>query len=266
MGEPPIVFNFAIVGSGPELAHLNLQRLLAERIQPDLVIIEFWPPFWCVNREFKEFSHQTNVGLLSFGESQLLKNYLEDPAPLYRTWATAQFFPLVTNRLSILDWFAPQWVLPPVAPSHYTEHLDGMGWWSPTISVQPQERLQLIDRYRKIYAPRLIDYRIATMPDRALRNILALCHRDKIRAVVVFLPEGTGFRTIYPPATLAVIEDYLKRVGNDAQVPIVDARSWVSDDQFIDGHHLLPEGAESFTRRLGEEVVKPLLQNSSVGL
>ena len=42
-------------------------------------------------------------------------------------------------------------------------------------------------------------------------------------------------------------------------VSVVDARAWVPDDGFMDGHHLLPEGATTFTKRLGTEVLQPML-------
>src|SRR4051794_4989235 len=42
----PLVYNFAQVGSGPEMAHLSLRRLLDAGVRPDWVFLEFWPPTW----------------------------------------------------------------------------------------------------------------------------------------------------------------------------------------------------------------------------
>jgi hypothetical protein len=43
-------------------------------------------------------------------------------------------------------------------------------------------------------------------------------------------------------------------------VPVVDARTWLDDDDFTDSHHPLQRGAEKFTRRLGRELLEPLVQ------
>ena len=37
-------------------------------------------------------------------------------------------------------------------------------------------------------------------------------------------------------------------------VPVIDARDWVADKDLWDTHHLLPEGAEVYTDRLGREL------------
>ena len=44
---------------------------------------------------------------------------------------------------------------------------------------------------------------------------------------------------------------------------MIDAREWVPDVGFSDGHHLLPAGATTFTDRLGREALIPLLRNDS---
>ncbi len=88
--------------------------------------------------------------------------------------------------------------------------------------------------------------------------MLDLCRREGLRAAVVVLPEGDAFRALYPPEALRKIDDYLDRLAAD--VPVIDARGWVGDDGFADGHHLLPSGASVFTARLAREALSPLLR------
>ena len=41
-------------------------------------------------------------------------------------------------------------------------------------------------------------------------------------------------------------------------VPVVDARGWLSDEQFEDGHHPLLAGQQAFTNQLYRDVLLPL--------
>jgi hypothetical protein len=261
-GRDPLVFNFAQVGSGPEMAHLSLQRLLDFGIRPDWVLIEFWPPTWGTERGIKEFMDQVNVGCLDWGGVRLLGRYVSRPRRLYRQWWNMQLVPLVTQREALVRHVAPSWALTPTEPDRRCQNLDRLGWWSPMTSVEPEERGRLVERYRRVYEHRLRRYRVAKTPDHALREIVALCDRERIRATVVVLPEGEVFRGLYPDKARRDVTDYLDRIGRECRVQVVDARDWVDDDGFMDGHHLLPEGAAVFTRRLGRDVLQPLLANA----
>src|SRR5262249_24732041 len=89
---------------------------------------------------------------------------------------------------------------------------------------------------------------------------LALCRRQRIGVVLVAMPEGSEFQSWYPSAVRAEIDAYLERLVREEQVPLVDARSWVPDNCFADGHHLMPKGASLYTEQLSREAILPLLQ------
>src|SRR5581483_9834485 len=91
------------------------------------------------------------------------------------------------------------------------------------------------------------------------REILATCRQEGIAAGLVVLPEARWFRDLYPPAARAEVADYLGRLGRECQVPVIDARDWVADEDFADGYHLRPGGATAFTTRFGADVLRPLL-------
>src|SRR5207237_4423858 len=44
LNRPVIAFNFGITGAGPVMENLDLQRLLADNVCPDLLLIEVLPP------------------------------------------------------------------------------------------------------------------------------------------------------------------------------------------------------------------------------
>lgn len=255
----PLLFNFAQVGSGPEMALLSLHRLLALRIRPDWVLVEFWPPTWTTQRSLKEFSEQINIAALDWNSVRLLGQYVARPRRLSRDWLAAQWVPLYTNRDLLLHRLAPALALKRGEDDRRCRDLDRFGWWSPTLAVDRDEHQRLVERYRRFYTPRLRNLHVERTPDRALRSLLELCRREGIRASLVVLPEGSEFRTLYPPEALRDVATYLARIERECGVPVIDARRWVGDDGFIDGHHLLPSGATVFTRRLADEILQPLL-------
>jgi hypothetical protein len=55
------------------------------------------------------------------------------------------------------------------------------------------------------------------------------------------------------------VAEYLGRISRELHVTVIDARDWVSDDDFIDMTHALPRAAGPFTERLGREAVLPLV-------
>jgi hypothetical protein len=77
--------------------------------------------------------------------------------------------------------------------------------------------------------------------------------------VLVLTPESREFRSWYAPGSEAQIQAVCARLARDHGTRIVDARTWVPDEDFMDGHHVLPAGAAVFTRRLAREVLTPLV-------
>jgi len=256
-GRPPIAFNFAMVGSGPEMSHLVLHRLLAAGIRPAWVLVEYWPPFWTSERTWKDFRRQINIGRLDTGAVQLLGAYLRRPRLPFRAWAEAQVAPVYAYRSDLLGRFAPASVAG-APPSDLTvTNLDRSGWWSPRTTAIAEFDRKLLAQMLDHYTPILAKFETLATPDRALRATLDLCRREKVHATVLFLPEGDAFRKCYPPETLAKVDAYLGRLRGECGVPVIDARTWIAESEFMDSHHLFPDGAAQFTARLGRAVIVP---------
>jgi hypothetical protein len=108
------------------------------------------------------------------------------------------------------------------------------------------------------YGYRLRNFRIGVLSDQLLGRLLDDCRRADVPVLLILMPESPAFRAVYPPGAIHQLADYLGRLHREYAVPVLDARTWVGEDGFWDGHHLLPAGAAEFSRRLGREA-RPFL-------
>jgi hypothetical protein len=113
---------------------------------------------------------------------------------------------------------------------------------------------------RADYYPPLQRLEITDFSDRAIRAVLELCRHRGITVVLFLSPEGTAFRSWYPPTMLARIEEYCRDLSREFGAPLIDARDWLADDDFTDSHHVNAAGAARFTRRLNRDVLRPLVE------
>jgi hypothetical protein len=74
------------------------------------------------------------------------------------------------------------------------------------------------------------------------------------------MPEASEFRNWYSPTALDRLSVYLTALRREYDVRLVDARRWIPDGCFYDGHHLLQQGAAAFTQRFGMEILPCLFE------
>ena len=108
---------------------------------------------------------------------------------------------------------------------------------------------------RAEYFQILQDWRPSEQTTNALLELLKECRDAGIQAKLILLPEGREFRSWYPPPVRARLDTLLKSTGCER----IDAREWLDDDDFTDGHHQLRGGAEKFSRRVAKDVILPWL-------
>jgi hypothetical protein len=142
---------------------------------------------------------------------------------------------------------------------------DGWGWLT---SPETLTREQVESETRKAVAEfqdALSQAAVAPGTMQIYRDIVALSRREQIAVLLIMPPEGSAFRN-YAPAVAERQTAAVHRLARELNVPLVDARTWIGDDRFSDGHHALPCGAEQFTERFAREVLgryRPLLQDWS---
>jgi hypothetical protein len=198
------------------------------------------------------------VSRLTWRDLRLLRDYTPDPRVLERRWYDVQLAPWYAHRFSIMNHYAAEF-LPWRLRLDCWKALDDCGWSDLGLDTEdPVKDPRALKLARDTYEEELKDFHLASIQDRALREMLALCRQERIPAILYLMPEGRIFQSWYVPPTRARIEDYLTHLSAEWDIPIVDARNWIQDDYFWDSHHLDRRGATKFTRRFGEEVL-PLL-------
>jgi hypothetical protein len=261
-GEPAVVFNFALSGSGPIMELMCLRRLLAAGIHPTQLIVEVLPPLLHQEGEWAE-EHWLPVDRLGVTDLFLLRHYWQHPWSSSVEGLASRLVPWFSNRYAIMTRCAPCWLTWDMRQDDWGA-LDRSGWLPyRQEAVDAEEYRRGLEFARGQYAADLKRFHISDAPDRALHELLRLCRVKHIAVTLVLMPEGRAFQSWYPPAARAEIERYLARVGAEHGVALVDARLWMEDNAFCDGHHLLPRGAAVFTQRFGQEVLQPLLEGKT---
>jgi hypothetical protein len=263
--RPALVFNFGLTGAGPLLERLCLTRLLAAGIRPDFVLVEVLPALLHQADASPVEEDWLDGSRLRLDELAALWPDHSHPSRLLGAWGRSRLLPCYRDRAGLgagLGFKVPTAVA-------LAEGLDSHGWYQYPASRAPaanhRRRLQMARAQYVSDNPAGNDrLRLAGGPAWALRALLARCRDEGIPAALLLMPEGSEFQGFLAAPVRAGLDAFLIELARSERVPLIDARNWVGDAGFWDGHHLLPEGAVTFTRRLEREVLPPLLEPSSV--
>lgn len=216
---PALPYNLAQFGAGPTTLRAHFRRLLAEGVRPARLLVELAPPFLMDEP-------RTTLGNIRL--------------PWHCFWDGCK-------RLTECRSPTPQSPAPPTSLD--LTALRPLGD-DPTVLTDLPDAVKAHRRAvsRDFYAGSLSRFHIDPERDADLRGLLGECAAAGVPVTVVLMPEAAEFRSWYAPAALRQLDAYLAGLG----VPLVDARTWLPDDQLPDGHHALRTGAEAFTRRLAD--------------
>jgi hypothetical protein len=248
----PLFYNLARGGSSPLLYLLTLRRLLADGIHPDTLLVEIFPPA-LVEDEGAAIIYKPTLR-----DVPLLCRY---PVSLktWALWLQDRLLLWYKYRSGFLTEVAPQW-LP--LQARWGEHLWDYqsGEWRIIGSYfSLKERRRLTGDAQRRYAPSLRHFRIADAANCALRELLQTCRTHGIRVVLFLMPESGEFRRWYPPEARTQLSSYLGELCRSSNARLIDARHWIEDSEFSDGHHLLSHGAVVFTRRFASAIPTAVL-------
>jgi hypothetical protein len=261
LGQPVVVFNFGIPGSGPLIDLVNLRRLFRAGVRPDLLVMEVLPPFLAGQPAVAGAELQwITPSQFTRAELDVLAEYGSPVEEFQEKWWQALPVPCFSRRFAIVSWLAPAW-LPMASRLDWFRDCDDCGWVDSKIHVtNPEQVRNGVRRARDQYTQSLNGFRLGGASCRALRELLEECRAQHVPTALLLMPEGSEFRSWYAAATWTEIEDFLQGLSREYHAPLINGRAWMPDDAFCDSHHMLDEGAAAFTRRLGETVLVPMLR------
>jgi len=250
LANAPLVFNFSINGAGPRLQLVTLKRLLADGIRPERIVLEVLPPMLHQDDAYNE-EIWLNINRLSLADLRTLVRYSDHPFVLIRHWVRSRLLPCMTHRYWLMMRYAHSWLrFDPERPQDW-RNLDRLGWECyHRQNVDAEEYRRGLQAAHDEYAHSLNQFRITPAPDRVYHGLLNLCRQERIPVLLLLMPEASQFRAWYGPEATRGIDAYIAGLSREYHIPAVDARTWMPDALFFDGHHLLPVGAVDFSARL----------------
>ncbi len=258
LGRPVVLFNMGFFGCGPIANLVHLRRLLDDGVHPDLVLIEVLPVLLRDGPSVDARVEAFPAGRLRYRQMRLLARHVREERPeLERQWWLAQATPAHSHRLGLLGLAAAP-LLPARVTTNAGKTSDEGGWLAmPHVSAEFQRALLAISRAETL--ENFQGFQLARRHLDVLRETVELARAERMIPALVLMPEGPAYRGWYPPPVWEQIEAGLRGLAEGCRVPLIDLRTSVAESDFIDSHHLYPEGAAIFTRLLARRI-EPLLR------
>jgi hypothetical protein len=255
-GRRALPFNFAHMGAGPGMNLLEVRRLLARGIRPDWLVVEIMPPQ--LNDSRQRILHDVAAAR----ELPLVIRHT-NPVVALGIYARSRLSPCYKQRAYLMQRALPGWRSPEDKLESETVVLGPLGGDYAWNAVPHPDAKQVHDRTlatQQGYVPPLQgDFKITDLSDGAMRELLQLCQRERIAVVLLLSPEGPTFQSWYCPNARRLVDDYSARLAAEHDLPLIDARNWLDEGDFVDSHHTTLEGAHRFTQRLGDDLLLPLV-------
>lgn len=250
----PLAFNFSHTGAGPLINLMEIRRLFRQGVKPRWLVVEVLPPMLATS------GRSTAASLAAADDLSFVFAHMPRWKGLGR-YLYIRSMPDARHYLAAVKEHGPAWAFAD-RDLEFAE-LGPLGGSTPLKAEATAENVQrCTDAVRSQYYPGLQDFQISDVADQSLRELIELCRGEQVDLVLVLTPESSEFRGWYPEKTQKTIQDYCEGLRRRCDVRVIDARSWLPDEDFLDAHHALPRGAEAFTLRLGRDVLQPLIHGT----
>lgn len=256
-GAPPLVFNFSHFGAGPFMNLVQMKRVLAD-FQPRWVVLEILPSFL----SFEGTSYLTQI--LATRDLRHLHPYL-NPALVYGRWLQNRVLPCCKHRVELCNLVQPGLFFD-VPPGIRLNELGGVAEDAPDAEPDPAVVAVRSRLTRGQYFERLQQFHIQPDAAAAVRESILAAQQAGVQPIIMINPESSEYRSWYTPAAEAELHDYLHHLADTYGVPVVDARCWLPDREFGDGHHLFGAPAKRYTEQFARQVLQPLVDGRLHGV
>jgi hypothetical protein len=258
----PVVVNTAIAGGGPMMHQVVLRRLLKVGLRPQLAFVEIMPMSLSIREGAPIEERQRYQGRFTVAEVARLGKYFGERYRLYWPWLLARAWPSHRYQAELREALAIDSVAGQAGQPSFR---DAYGWTGCPKAYSQAEIDAKTQENLASYAGALTQPTVAPGALRALRDTVQLCLDEHIAVVVLVPAEGSAFRS-YAPSVEEAHMNAVRQLTSELAVPLVDARTWVDDDGFYDGHHVTQRGAEQYTERFAADALRPHLARLRAGV
>jgi hypothetical protein len=261
LGRPVSVFNFGIPASGPVTHLVYTRRLIADGHRPALLLVEVLPPGLADLGQVGPLEAKFLFGdRLRYHELDTVAGYGFPGAKVRSQWRESVVLPWYALRYPLVGRVFPTG-LPWQRRFDWSRTTDEHGWSTPMVeSVTPEQYKTGLIHSAGEYLAILQDMHPGGGATRALTDLLTLCREHSISVRLVLMPESSEFRAMYSPWTTQRLYGFLHRLCAEHRCALIDARTWLPNAAFTDGHHMLRLGAEAFSDRIAREAILPFLR------
>jgi hypothetical protein len=253
-----VVLNHGMPGAGPGTELIMLRRLLQQGLRPDFVLVEVVPTQLAARPALDNQAQELAIDWLYFDELLAVQEHRLPDAQ--RMLTQCVIAPAYAHRIKLMNAVSPRWL--PHDRKTWHQRWQSCAWhpwgWNETVPT-PEAYRRGVEQAWAEHGEILQHFQLGTHACAVLRQLLDTCQDQRIPFALVLMPEGSEFRSWYPPTVWERVLGFLEDLSREHDVPLVNAREWVADEHFADAHHLLRTGAEIFTERLGREFVSPWL-------
>lgn len=261
--QPVIVCNLGNPGGGPVSHLLYTQRLLADGIRPDLVIVEEIPGLLAGQVPLHEVAAaRLPTKMLRRSDIDLLNRYgqPERYVSYYQVWL-ANLVPCHSYRIELVNLVAPRLLRYDYQLTRDFDHYGGHEF-----AFKKRETGRLLELQRESWKHYLAGFQLGERQTRAVRETIHNCREANVPVAILVTPEGPEFQSWYQAGDWQKIDGFFAALAADEQVPVINGHDWLDENAFVDSHHMLAHGGRVFSRRLAERAWEPLREHSQTAV